>query len=99
VLTAGLVSLCTVVAMVEEAPMTYELRSKAIIMNSRYKYQPTAENERANFVRLWLSGMSIRVIARASHTSVSTVYRWIRRWLQDGNVNTKLHNPRSRKNH
>lgn len=45
---------------------------------------------RAMFVRMWMDGLSARHISRKTGSSVTTVYRWIHRWQQEGNVNTKL---------
>lgn len=33
-------------------------------------------------VRLWLTGLPVREAAKRTGTSVSTVYRWIRRWRE-----------------
>ena len=33
--------------------------------------------------------MSLRTIARHTGSSVTTVYRWIRRWQQEGHINTR----------
>ncbi|XP_045102571.1 uncharacterized protein LOC123498994 [Portunus trituberculatus] len=55
-------------------------------------FRPTEGHERAEFVWLWASGMPVRDIAVRSGTSVTTVYRWIRRWQREGHVNTR---PRS----
>uniref|UniRef100_A0A0P4WAP5 Insertion element IS150 protein InsJ-like helix-turn-helix domain-containing protein n=1 Tax=Scylla olivacea TaxID=85551 RepID=A0A0P4WAP5_SCYOL len=55
-------------------------------------FRPTEGHERAGFVWLWASGMPVRDIAVRSGTSVTTVYRWIRRWQREGHVNTR---PRS----
>lgn len=45
--------------------------------------------ERANIVWLWLNGMTARDISAKSRASVSTVYRWIRRWQEEGTVATR----------
>lgn len=55
-------------------------------------FKPTESHERAWFVWLWALGVPVRDIAVRSHTSVTTVYRWIRRWQREGHVNTR---PRS----
>lgn len=54
--------------------------------------RPTQSHERVEFVWLWASGVPVRDIAIRSHTSVTTVYRWIRRYQREGHVNTR---PRS----
>lgn len=51
--------------------------------------RPTNRWERARFVFLWTYGMSLRAIARHTGSSVTTVYRWIRRWQQEGHVDTR----------
>lgn len=58
-------------------------------MESRRLNQPTDFAERTHLVLMWLTGMSSRAIARETGKSVTTVCRWIRRWRQDGNVNTR----------
>lgn len=63
-------------------------------MSWQRRFQPTALSDRANFVRMWMTGMSFRAIALATGASVSTVYRWIHRWKLEGNVNTKFHRHR-----
>uniref|UniRef100_A0A0P4W462 DNA-binding domain-containing protein n=1 Tax=Scylla olivacea TaxID=85551 RepID=A0A0P4W462_SCYOL len=57
-------------------------------------FRPTEGHERAGFVWLWASGMPVRDIAVRSGTSVTTVYRWIRRWQREGHVNSKTRNCR-----
>ena len=57
-------------------------------------FRPTESHERAGFVWLWASGMPVRDIAVRSGTSVTTVYRWIRRWQREGHVNTRPRNSR-----
>ena len=57
-------------------------------------FRPTESHERAGFVWLWASGMPVRDIAVRSGTSVTTVYRWIRRWQREGHVNSKTRNCR-----
>ncbi|XP_068234399.1 uncharacterized protein [Palaemon carinicauda] len=44
---------------------------------------------RTKMVCMWVGGMSARAIAQETGTSVTTVYRWIRRWQKEGNVETK----------
>lgn len=51
--------------------------------------RPTGAWERASFVWMWVSGMSLRAIARCTGASVTTVYRWIRRWQSEGHVFTR----------
>ncbi|XP_069941770.1 glutamate receptor-like [Cherax quadricarinatus] len=58
-------------------------------MRVRRKCQPTTLRERVTFVHMWVGGKSLRAIALSSSVSVSTVFRWIHRWRQEGNVNTR----------
>lgn len=58
-------------------------------MEMRRRAQPTTSWERARFVLLWRCGMSLRAIARHTGSSVTTVYRWIRRWQQEGHIKTR----------
>lgn len=51
--------------------------------------QPTALGDRAKFIWLWVKGNSARSIAKETGTSVTTVYRWIRRWRHGGVVENK----------
>lgn len=51
--------------------------------------RPTALEERARFVVMWVGGMSARAIAQATGASTTTVSKWIRRWKRDGNVSTR----------
>ncbi|XP_063885581.1 uncharacterized protein LOC135113884 [Scylla paramamosain] len=55
----------------------------------RRRVRPTGAWERAGFVWMWVSGMSLRAIARCTGASVTTVYRWIRRWQREGHVLTR----------
>ncbi|KAG7162339.1 putative Glutamate receptor-like 78, partial [Homarus americanus] len=57
-------------------------------MQKRCVPKTTELADRTRFVRMWMDGESARTIAEKSGTSVTTVYRWIRRWQQKGNVNT-----------
>ncbi|XP_066984733.1 uncharacterized protein [Macrobrachium rosenbergii] len=51
---------------------------------------------RTKMVCMWVGGMSARAIAQETGTSVTTVYRWIRRWQKEGNVETKPRSGRPR---
>ena len=57
---------------------------------------PTQRHERAGFVWLWAYGVPIRNIAVLSGTSITTVYRWIRRWQEEGHVNSRPKSGRMR---
>lgn len=54
--------------------------------------------ERARIVWLWLGGESARSISQQTGASLSTVYRWIRRW-QEGSIYTKPYHRRLRNVH
>lgn len=58
-------------------------------MELRRRARPTSSWERARFVSMWISGMSLRAIARQTGSSVTTVYRWIQRWQNEGHINTR----------
>lgn len=63
-------------------------------MESPRLSRPTNLTDRVRFVWMWISGMSARAIAQETGTSVTTVCRWIQRWRQEGNVNTKTRSGR-----
>lgn len=59
-------------------------------MDNSGSYSPrTLQEERVLIVRLWLWGLSPRVIARTTGVSVSTVHRWVRRWREEGTIEMK----------
>ncbi|KAG7168087.1 putative Glutamate receptor-like 82 [Homarus americanus] len=58
-------------------------------MKWRRPVKTTAVEDRVRFVWMWVGGKSLRAIARETGASVPTVYRWVHRWQQEGNVNTK----------
>lgn len=58
-------------------------------MELRRRTRPTSSWERARFVIMWTGGMSLRAIARHTGSSVTTVYRWIRRWQHEGHISTR----------
>lgn len=60
--------------------------NRAISMESRAVKYKVLLADRARIVWMWLSGMSVREISQESGTSVSTVYRWIRRWQKEGSL-------------
>lgn len=55
----------------------------------RRVFQPTALGDRAKFIWLWVKGNSARSIAKETGASVTTVYRWIRRWRHGGVIENK----------
>ncbi|KAK4326019.1 hypothetical protein Pmani_003442 [Petrolisthes manimaculis] len=58
--------------------------------------QPTTLEDRAKFIWLWVKGNSARNIAKETGTSVTTVYRWIRRWRERGVVENRPRSGRPR---
>ncbi|KAK7083240.1 hypothetical protein SK128_001426 [Halocaridina rubra] len=56
--------------------------------------RPQRLNSRAHMVWLWYKGLSVRDISHETGFSTTTIYRWIKRWQQEGHVYTK---PRLRK--
>ncbi|KAK4325080.1 hypothetical protein Pmani_004236 [Petrolisthes manimaculis] len=52
--------------------------------------------KRARIVQLWQKGMAVRNISRKTGASVTTVYRWIRRWKEEGTLKTKRYRRRPR---
>lgn len=59
-------------------------------------FRPTEHRDRAMFVWMWVSGVAVRDIAIRNGTSATTVYRWIRRWQREGNVDTRPRTGRPR---
>lgn len=57
----------------------------------------TGVADRAMMVWLWERGTPPTVIARDINTSLTTVYRWIRRWRQDGSVRNKQRRTKCKK--
>ena len=57
-------------------------------------FRYTRIQERARIVWMWAYKIPARTIAREIGMSVSSVYKWIQRWRQEGTVNTR---PRSRR--
>lgn len=45
--------------------------------------------ERSKIVLLWMGGTSAKLISKQTGASLSTVYRWIRRWQDEGSVKTR----------
>ncbi|XP_071540847.1 uncharacterized protein [Panulirus ornatus] len=60
-----------------------------IMVRRRLAFKPTGVDDRARIVLMWADGVSPRDIAQEAETSVSTVYRWIRRWRKEGNVHSR----------
>ncbi|XP_045102567.1 uncharacterized protein LOC123498989 [Portunus trituberculatus] len=59
-------------------------------------FRPTDLGERARLVWLWMAGRSVHNISVITGTSVTTVYRWIRRWQREGHVNSRPRSGRPR---
>lgn len=60
----------------------------------RKMYKPVAEaksvtSDHKRIVWLWVAGLAARDIAKETGTSLSTVYRWIRRWEKEGTLETR----------
>lgn len=52
--------------------------------------------KRARIVQLWQKGTAVRTISRKTGASVTTVYRWIRRWQEEGTLKTRPYRKRPR---
>ncbi|XP_068228604.1 probable glutamate receptor [Palaemon carinicauda] len=65
-------------------------------MDQRYSDRPEVLDIRARLVWMWYQGMSARRISYETGLSTTTVYRWIRRWQEEGNVCTKSRSGRPR---
>ena len=59
---------------------------------------PVVVAERAKIVRLWLQGATARDISQETGASLSTVYRWVRRWQQEGTVKARTFHKKPQKN-
>lgn len=59
-------------------------------MSFRQVSRPTRRSERVLIVRMWLDGFPARLIASHLGTSSTTVYKWIRRFKEEGSVETRL---------
>nr|XP_053643775.1 uncharacterized protein LOC128696520 [Cherax quadricarinatus] len=55
-------------------------------MVQRRAFKPTDMDDRLKIVLLWMKGTTVRDIALKTGSSVSTVYRWIKRWQREGNI-------------
>lgn len=53
-----------------------------------YRNRKTLKPERLHIIEMWIKGSSARVISHATGISVSTVHRWVRRWREEGTVDT-----------
>lgn len=50
---------------------------------------------RKKMVWMWYYGFPVRSIAQVTGASTTTVYRWIRRWQEEGHVTTRLRQARA----
>lgn len=55
----------------------------------------TLKAERIRIIWLWLIGMPARIISLYTGISIRTVSRWIRRWQEEGHVETRSSQSRS----
>lgn len=51
---------------------------------------PTRKIDRIRIICLWLNGEGAKDISQNVGTSVTTVYRWIRRWKLEGHVDRRI---------
>lgn len=58
---------------------------------------PYGEEIRSKTIMLWKQRMPPCKIARDVNVSLTTVYRWIRRWKQDGSMRLRPRNGRPKK--
>lgn len=58
--------------------------------------RPTEFSERAKFIYLWMEGKPVKEIAKDAGTSTTTVYRWIRRWRNEGAIESRPRSGRPR---
>lgn len=75
--------------------MYIPLFNRTSAMDRRCRDRTMIVTYRTNIVLLWLAGMSPREISQKLGPSISTVYRWIRRWQEEGTVETRTHRSRS----
>lgn len=53
---------------------------------------------RVAIVHMWQNGIPVRNISSRTGASVTTVYRWVRRWQEEGTVQTKAYRRKPRTN-
>lgn len=76
--------------------MPVSVNYRASKMDRRVNNIRTMKADRVKIVWMWLGGMSARKISCETGASICTVYRWIRRWQDEGNVDTRPYRGRSR---
>lgn len=62
------------------------------MVRRRSGFKLTGVDYRARIVLMWINGVSPHEIAQKTETSVSTVYRWIRRWRRESNFTLRDYN-------
>lgn len=72
-------------------PATTQLlgRSANKMESERMSHSRTGMAERVLMVWMWAHGASPRDISSRTKTSASTVYRWLRRWQEEGTLETR----------
>ncbi|KAK4323263.1 hypothetical protein Pmani_006044 [Petrolisthes manimaculis] len=53
------------------------------------RHKRTLKSDREVIIRMWLEGTSARDISIKTGISVSTIHRWVRRWREEGTVDTR----------
>ncbi|KAK4299457.1 hypothetical protein Pmani_028270 [Petrolisthes manimaculis] len=64
-------------------------------MDEHQAKSKSVTTDRTRIMWLWLAGYTARDIAAETGTSLSTVYRWIRRWEKEGTLVTRFLHLRS----
>lgn len=68
----------------------------SLTMDRRRTNSQAVVAERSKIVLLWMGGTSAKLISKQTGASLSTVYRWIRRWQEEGSVKTRPYHRRLR---
>ncbi|KAK3875538.1 hypothetical protein Pcinc_019587 [Petrolisthes cinctipes] len=53
------------------------------------RHKRTLKSDREVIIRMWLEGTSARDISIKTGISISTIHRWVRRWREEGTVDTR----------
>lgn len=61
-----------------------------------YRKRRLTMNGRTTIIRLWLQGLCVRDISYLTRASMTTVYRWVKRWQDNGTVMTRPYSKTSR---
>lgn len=59
------------------------------VMKSHLEKKSSTRAARAKMVWYWQAGIPVRDISHHTGVSVTTVYRWVRRWQEEGSVETR----------